>query len=275
MPDQPVSALRRRVGCVSYLNSKPLIEPLVGRSDIYVEFAVPSALSGLLVTGAVDTALLPIVDYQTCPMELLLVPAGCIGCHGHTLTVRIFSRVPPGEITRLFADTDSHTSVILAQVILREFYHSSPEILPLPEARGDPVWDAMESVLLIGDKVINAAPPPGHYPWQLDLGDQWTRNTGLPFVFAMWMMPTSRPDAALARLLAAARLAGAAMTDELVARYAESRGWPPDLLHRYYRHYLDYQVKPASREGIERFYQLAASHNLLAVHRPIRYLDMV
>ena len=274
MPDQSVSVLRRRVGCVSYLNAKPLIEPLVGRSDIQVEFAVPSALASLLVTGAVDTALLPIVDYQTCPLELLLVPAGCIGCHGHTLTVRIFSRVPPDEITRLFADTDSHTSVILAQVILREFHNSAPEILPLPLARGEPVWDAMESVLLIGDKVINAAPPPGLYPWQLDLGDQWARNTGLPFVFAMWMMPASRPDPALAGLLAAARQAGDGMTDELVVRYAAARGWPADLLHRYYRHYLDYQVKPASREGIERFYQLAAGHNLLAVNRPIRYLDM-
>lgn len=274
MPDQPVATVRRRVGCVSYLNSKPLIEPLVGRSDIDVEFAVPSALSGLLAAGAVDTALLPIVDYQTCPLELLLVPAGCIGCHGHTLTVRIFSRVPPDEITRLFADTDSHTSVILAQVILRQFYHSAPEILPLPLSQGDPVWDNMESVLLIGDKVINAAPPPGHYPWQLDLGDQWARNTHLPFVFAMWMMPASHPDAGLARLLAEARQAGDGMTDELVARYAQPRGWPPDLLHRYYRHYLDYQVKPASRQGIERFYELASAHNLLAVHRPIRYLDI-
>ena len=263
----------RGVGCVSYLNSKPLIEPLLNRPDIHVQFAVPSALGDLLARGEVDAALLPIVDYQTSPTELVLVPAGCIGCHGHTLTVRIFSRVPPQEITRLYADTDSHTSVILAQVVLREFHNTSPEILALTPADAAD-WDSMESVLLIGDKVINAAPPPGLYPWQLDLGDQWCGNTGLPFVFAMWMMPAGNPDRNLAQELAAARKAGDIMTDELVARYAAAKGWPPDLLHRYYRHYLDYQVKPASRQGIEEFYRLASIYQLLQVHRPVRYLDI-
>ena len=266
-------SITRGVGCVSYLNSKPLIEPLLNHPGIHVRFAVPSALGELLTRGDVDTALLPIVDYQTCPTELVLVPAGCIGCHGHTLTVRIFSRVPPQEITRLYADTDSHTSVILAQVVLREFHNTGPDIHALPTA-DSPNWDAMESVLLIRDKVINAAPPPGLYPWQLDLGDQWSRNTGLPFVFAMWMMPAGRPDINLAQQLADARKTGDTMTDELVAKYAAAKGWPPDLLHRYYRHYLDYQVKPASRQGIEEFYRLASNYKLLSVHRPVRYLDI-
>ena len=264
-----------RIGCVSYLNSKPLIEPLADQPGVLVDFAVPSALLELLTTGRVDAALLPIVDYQASPMDLLLVPAGCIGCHGHTLTVRIFSRVPPTEITHLFADTDSHTSVILGQVILREFYNCSPEVLAIPEAPRRTTWDDMEAVLLIGDKVINAAPPPGHYPWQLDLGDQWAKHTGLPFVFAMWMMPANRPNLALAKLLADARKKGDTITDELVARYAAARCWPPDLLYRYYRHYLDYQVKPASRQGIEKFYQLAEAHKLMKLTRTIRYLDMI
>jgi len=46
-----------RIGCVSFLNSKPLIDPLVsaraGRADVDVHFAVPSQLLGLLQTGSV------------------------------------------------------------------------------------------------------------------------------------------------------------------------------------------------------------------------------
>ena len=37
-------SITRGVGCVSYLNSKPLIEPLLNHPGIHVRFAVPSAL---------------------------------------------------------------------------------------------------------------------------------------------------------------------------------------------------------------------------------------
>ena len=55
------------VGCVSYLNSKPLIDPLVDRPDVEVHFAVPARLVDLMAARQVDAALMPIVDYQNCP----------------------------------------------------------------------------------------------------------------------------------------------------------------------------------------------------------------
>src|SRR5438045_511103 len=112
-----------RIGCVSFLNSKPLIDPLVSahggkeHSDVDVHFAVPSQLLGLLQSGSVSTALMSVVDYHAA--NVVLLPAGMIGCDGPTLTVRIYSRVPAEKITLVHGDTDSHTSVILAQVILR------------------------------------------------------------------------------------------------------------------------------------------------------------
>ena len=93
--------------------------------------------------------------------------------------------------TFYFGDTDSHTSVILAQLILRERFNVSPPLLPLSAART--AADLPEAMLLIGDKVVNAAPDAAAYPHQLDLGEQWKLLTGLPFVFAMWMI---RQDAA-------------------------------------------------------------------------------
>ena len=94
----PTPATLRRVvhhlGCVSFLNSKPLIDPLVGHPEIAVHFAVPSHLLDLFEGGTVSAALMSVVDYQSSKTDLLLLPAGMIGCDGHTLTVRIFSRVP-------------------------------------------------------------------------------------------------------------------------------------------------------------------------------------
>jgi len=262
------------VGCVSYLNSKPLIESVLSRRDIWVRFAVPASLSELINSGAVDAAILPIVDYQTSRRKLLLVPAGAIASDGPTLTVRIFSRISPQNITRLHADTDSHTSVILARLILREAYGAAPKLVPTAMSPGQRPQSNTQALLLIGDKVVNAAPDTTEYPHQLDLGLEWKKLTGLPFVFAMWMMPVDAPDLRLAKILSDSRREGENMTDELVDRYADRLGWPDDLARRYLTEHLTYAVTTQCRRAVERFFQLADKNGLLKATRPIRYLEL-
>ena len=62
------------IGCVSYLNSKPLIEPLMDNPAVRVHFAVPAGLLDLVSRGEVCCALLPMVDYHHSPLDLLLLP---------------------------------------------------------------------------------------------------------------------------------------------------------------------------------------------------------
>lgn len=263
---------RWQIGCVSYLNSKPLIEPIVQRNDCRVHFAVPAALLGMLEGRTVTAALAPVVDYQTSRSQLVLVPAGGICCDGPTLTVRIYSPVAPQRIRKLYADTDSHTSVILSQIILRELYGVQPTVVPMPTDREIPL-DEDVALLLIGDKVVNAAPNQWRYPMQLDLGEQWKRLTGLPFVFAMWMMRADEVDARLAEALADARRRGVMMAAELADRYAPPTGWPVGLAEKYFTQYLKYDITENRRRGLELFYQYAGQLDLLKADRPIRYFE--
>ena len=98
--------------------------------------------------------------------------------------------------------------------------------------------------------------------------------TGLPFVFAMWMMRRDEVDVGLARLLAEARRQGADMTEELVGRYAGKRGWPGELARRYFTEYLRYEVTERARAGLEKFFELAgpAGLGILPLRRPVEYL---
>jgi chorismate dehydratase len=278
------------LGCVSFLNSKPLIDALVHGplgAAAAVHFAVPSQLLPLIESGTVATALMSVVDYQLAREDLLLIPAGMIGCDGHTFTVRIFSRVPPNQITALHGDTDSHTSVLLGQLILRERYGVAVPMVPLHAREGIHLGGATggatraepEAILLIGDKVVNACPSAETYPYQLDLGDEWKQLTGLPFVFAMWMM---RRDVALrdpaaarevATLLARARELGTQRTGHLLDRYAGEKGWPRDLARQYFTEYLRYEVTPRAREGLALFFEKAARLGLLPIRREVRYLE--
>src|SRR5688500_20210418 len=105
-----------RVGSVSFLNAKPLIWGLEDAADVELHLDVPSRLLWGLERGQHDVALLPVIDYQRMD-GLCIVPSGGIGCDGGTLTVRVFSKRPVGEIRTLACDTDSDTSVALVWVL--------------------------------------------------------------------------------------------------------------------------------------------------------------
>jgi chorismate dehydratase len=112
-----------RIGCVSYLNARPLIDQLDDREDLHVHFDVPSRLLDDLLQRSVDIALCPVIDYLRHPDELEIVPVGGIGSNGPTLTVRLYSRVPIEQLSTIYADTDSHSSVVLLRVIMREMFN--------------------------------------------------------------------------------------------------------------------------------------------------------
>jgi chorismate dehydratase len=271
------------IACVSFLNSKPLIEPLVSDPRARVEFAVPAALLSIMEAGRAAAALLPVVDFQHSKTDLLLCDAGGICCDGPTLTVRIFSQVPPHRIENLYADTDSHTSVILAQLVLRERFGCAPKIIPFTAVEGEhkaagPTGAprSHEAMLLIGDKVVNASPPQHEYMFQLDLGEQWKLMTGLPFVFAMWMIRRDYPPERareLAEMLTKARQTGGAMTEALLDRYAAEKQWPRELAREYFTKYLHYEITPRHQAGVKQFYELCAKHNLLESRRSPEYLS--
>src|SRR5262245_43961318 len=90
-----------RLGVVSFLNARPLVDALLGRADCVVRPAVPAKLAAMLAEGACDVALLPVVDYYRGRERLAAVSDACIASDGETMTVRVFSRVPPDKLTRL------------------------------------------------------------------------------------------------------------------------------------------------------------------------------
>lgn len=249
------------VGSVSFLNAKPLICGLEHDARIRLHLDVPSRLLAGLRDGRFDVALVPIIDYQRMP-GLRVIPAGGIGCNGPTLTVRIFARGPIDRIETLLCDTDSHTSVALARVILAERFGRRPTLVDL---NGDVARDPSLPRLLIGDKVITDEPP--DFPYQIDLGQAWKELTGLPFVFAAWM---ARADADLGDLpaaLDAARRRGLAAVEQIVERYAPEHGWPTAVARRYLTEYLKFEVGVRQLEAVRLFHRLAAKHGVLE-HEP-------
>src|SRR5262245_8027902 len=117
-----------RIAAVRYLNTAPLVEGLEKVEGLTLVPTVPSRIAEMLGAGEADIGLASIVDAVTSPVPLALIPAGMIGCDGSTMTVRLFSATPIERIATLHADTDSHTSIVLAQLLLRRLHGVSVKI---------------------------------------------------------------------------------------------------------------------------------------------------
>lgn len=247
-----------RLGVVSYLNAKPLMQRLPLDPQLTLTLDVPARLGTLIDEGAVDAALVPVIDLVQPGRAWQIVSDACIGCEGETLTVRVFSRVPAERITRLHVDGDSHTSVVLAQVVWCEMFDTALDVLPL---KGTESVEECEAILLIGDKVVNNKLLDYHI--QTDLGSAWKTLTGLPFVFAVWAAPRELELGDLADKLSRARDAGVEAAPLIAADLGPGLGWPVELAKRYLTQRLKFTLGPRQREGLARFIELARKHELI------------
>ncbi len=269
-----------RVAAVRYLNTAPLVEGLDRTQGVQLIPTVPSNVVTLLSSGDADLGLASVVDAARSHGALSLLSCGMIGCDGPTLTVRVYSSVPFSRATTLHADTDSHTSVILARLLLQRIHHAAVSLVPFHArervAPGTPPPDSLsdwpETVLLIGDKVVADPPPPDRYPHQMDLGEAWHNWTGLPFVYALWMCRAADASTERVRLAAALldrqRRHNATRLDWIIASRAPEHRWPVAVASNYIKNLLRYEVGPREREGLARFYLEAASANLLPATTP-------
>jgi len=257
------SEKRFRIGVVSFFNARPLIFALEQQKEVLLRPKVPAVLAEAINSGQVDIALAPSIDYQQTPIEWQILPIAAIGSTGEVLTVRLFSQMPLEQIEQVACDTDSHTSVVLLQVIWQLRYQKRLEIVPLTASAG-----SESAVLLIGDKVLGQL---DHWPYEVDLGLAWVELTGLPFVYAFWAVPVGRKVDRLVGILQEAYLRGNRNIDQIVDDYGEKHGFARELGSRYLRENIFFEFGPAQKRGLQRFYELAAEMGLTMFNRPLHF----
>jgi len=268
-----------RVGSVRYLNTAPLVHGLEALDSIQISPAAPSRIIDLLLNHDIDIGLVSLIDAAHAKEPVAMLPVGMIGCSGRTMTVRLYSKVPFDRVERLHADTDSHTSIALAQVLLDRLHSVRPEIIAY-DARelveiNDPRAPARcpDTLLLIGDKVVTHAPDSGEYPHQLDLGQAWHALTSLPFVYAVWMCrlgDAGTPEInTAAAILDRQRRHNATRLHRIAADHAPIHRWPLDLAKEYLTELLRYEVGEMERRAIARFFRDSAELGLIPETTPV------
>jgi chorismate dehydratase len=255
-------ALRQlRIGCVQYLNAQPLIHGYDGA----VVFEHPSVLARQLAAGALDVALVPIFEALGAH-DYLLVDGVAIASDGPVFSVFLAHRQPLAEIRTIALDPASLTSVNLLKVLLAEFHGLMPRYVAARD-----LDDEADAMLLIGNQAIDfrlAAAGDYHF---LDLGAEWQRCTGLPFVYAPWLMrPGVRDASAVARDLRELGAHGLRCVEQIVQRETFQDA---AFRRRYLTEYIRFHLGAGEKQGIEHFRQLLAKHGLQPPpSKPLRFI---
>ena len=246
-------SMRIRVGQIPYLNSEVFY---YGMADEEVELVplVPSALSAAAAEGRVDAGPIPLV---TCfELEGSFDPLGdyCIATVERARSILLFSKRPVEELSGAVVGVTSETStsVRLLKALLAHRYHVEPLRYVSLEEPGD-------AYLLIGDEALRDRKGVPSYPHRYDLGREWHRWTGLPFVFARWVVQRGLEPEAVATLTSLLdRCIGKGLADvKAIAETRRDLSMSHDEVVEYIRSFR-YRLGPEELKSIDLFRELLA-----------------
>jgi chorismate dehydratase len=232
----------------------------------------------MLSSGEIDLCPSSSIEYGRSFEKYMLIPELSISSCGPVKSVFLFSRMPLEELdgATICVTSESETSVALLKIILSRFYRFDNRFIPTALDETDSVLGRYPAALVIGNIAMKwAVRYREHYRY--DLGEVWRTLTGLPFVFAMWIIRAAtvaaKPDevALIAgRLKEAKRLAFANM-EEIAAECSERFWMDRDGLISYWKN-ISYDLTPLHLQGLETFFRYACEVGVLAAEPVLRFI---
>ena len=270
-----------RVGRIPYANLLPIFHALTTHFSLdNVRFVpgTPSELNRKLRAGRLDISPSSSIEYGKNPGRYLLCPGISISSRSKVMSVLLLSNAP---LKRLSGDPvavsgASDTSVALLEILLSESLGKRNRLVrthasPKDALRRHPAY------LAIGDEAIRASLD-GTARYVTDLGEWWRRETGLPFVFALWIVSREALPVrgsvlrGFARtLLSAKRIARESFTRPEHLRIGPA--WMPRELRTAYWRNLSYELDEEV-EGLLQFYRLARKIGRIPSVPPLRFLEL-
>lgn len=242
-----------RLGCVKYLNARPLARGWTGE----VVFDHPAALCQRLAAGDLDIALVSSFEFLRNPIYQI-VDRVAIASDGPVYSV-VVALEPGSEPRQIEIDPASATGVSLLRILLLD-RGSELKSLPIPTDKLSPLQGG-HARFLIGDQAIRFRQKFGAAYTYWDLGAEWRGVTKLPFVYALWLMRPEVSDAPdLPDRLRSLKAFNLAYLDNLIA---EEKEFDRAFCRTYFRDHLRFDFGDKEKEGLALFGRLCVKHGLL------------
>jgi predicted solute-binding protein len=260
---RPPGARAVRLGAVSYLNAAPHVHGLEGDPGFVLERDLPSRVAARLHAAGVDLGIIPSIEYAL--GSYAIVPGIAVGSRGRVRSVSLFHGGSLEAVRRVALDTSSRTSVALVKILLRERLGRDPEYVAMGPSLPE-MLRAADAALVIGDPALDQ-----EGSTHLDLGEEWTRLTGLPFVFAFWAgRPGAIAPAGVRRLQQALR-EGLASLATIAERQAGGDPLRAARYESYLRESIVCRLGEEEQAGLREFYRRAHCLGLIPAVPELRF----
>ncbi len=267
------------LGHIPYLNCVPFFYYLKKEGfQGQLVSGVPAELNQMLQSGQLDISPSSSFEYARNWRDYVLLPGHSISSIGKVHSVLLFSPVALAELEgrQIVITGESATSINLLRIILREFQGLTDVVDAVSDRSVEQEISAGRPALLIGDRALRLAEalPAGIRTY--DLGEIWHQETGLPFVFALWMIRRdviTQFSPLLSRLTEQLTRSCRQVLNnsaELAVSIASSAGLTAPLIDNYW-HSMDYRLEDEHIEGLQLLFQLCVKHKLLSENPPLDF----
>jgi len=249
--------MKLKVGLVNYINTYPFVEAIAPFNDSYdVIEKNPRACALEFESGKTDIALIPTGYLNQLSRAYQLIPDFGIAGDGAISTVQLFSQVELSKIKNIVLDDHSTTSCLLVKLLAKSFWNISPSYIT-EAISNSKKYDA---ALMIGDKVFEHQ---GRYAFNFDLGTEWKKFTGLPFVFAVWVASKEVDASAVQRFVKRVDK-GLNNMPAVITKYQKLH---PGLdIESYLSKYIHYRLDSNYQEGLNKFLRMASELTRVSGH---------
>jgi chorismate dehydratase len=259
-----------RIGMVHYINMAPLYETWkeqVRRPEWTMLEASPTELNRLLAGGLIDLGFVSAYEYAVRPEHYQIMADLSISATGPVGSVFLFSSLPLEQLDRqlILLTRQSDTSVALLRIILEEFLKIRPEYLRAEIFAPRELHRKPAAILAIGDEALRLSNDPDRpYLIQVDLGELWHQQTGLPFVFAVcavredFLRADLRTAQAIHQTLLHCRDQGLHKLADICAKAAQRIPGMTVAACRNYLQSIEYDLSPAKQQALATFFTLSA-----------------
>lgn len=226
-----------KVGSVPYWVGRPVDHGLEDEPGIDYVRQVPAELVAGLRDGRLDVALVSSIELFRRPGYGVL-DGPVVAGDAEVSSVQVFLEKPLAEIESIALDPASRTAATLSQVA---WPGERPRFLEVPPGE-DPREVGADGWLRIGDRALEEtwSSARAHRTWNPSAA--WRELTGLPFVFAAWIVRPGAPIEEHLSAFARAQERGVAALAELSSQAAADTSLPGDKLADYLTRECRYEV---------------------------------
>lgn len=237
---------------VSYANSIPFAYGLMNSevfSDINMSLDNPAVCADKVINGTADIGLIPVFEMQRIK-DYLIVSDLCIGANDYVKTVILASNSPVEELSEIYLDYQSRTSVVLVKVLAHKHWKIEPTWICASEGFETTTIAGKTGAVIIGDRTFAV-----QSAYTYDLAHEWKQLTGLPFVFASWV--SNKPiDEDFKKRFNKALEFGILHIEAAVAHFRNSLTQQVDIVD-YLKNNISYALDDTKRQAMELFLKYA------------------